>query len=77
MGEIKYAIEITMTISSKIQSKEGIYHIKWESNLVKEIQCATFKFFTLDMGTAMNRVNYLVEIHPRDYFSDIQIKNGI
>jgi hypothetical protein len=75
MSKIRYTVEITMSISSKIPNIDGIYHIKWEPNLVKEIQCSTFKFITLDMDTAMSKINYLVEIHPRDYFSSIQIKN--
>lgn len=70
-----YTLEVTMTISGKYPPKEGVYHLKWEPNLVKTIGCETFKFVTLDMATAMSRINYLVEMHPEDYFSKIEIKN--
>lgn len=75
-NKIIYPTEITMSISSKVQSINGRWHIKWEPNLVKEVEQATFKFMTLDLQTAMERINYMLSVHPRDYFSNITINNG-
>lgn len=66
--KIMYTVEVTIEVSPKVRPMEGVYHIKWEENLVKEIHCDTFKFSTLDLETAMNRVNYLVNIHPKITF---------
>tara|TARA_R110000850_G_scaffold241454_4_gene366021 strand:- start:296 stop:532 length:237 start_codon:yes stop_codon:yes gene_type:complete len=74
-NRIIYPTEVTISISSKVQSINGRWHIKWEQNLVKEVEQTTFKFTTLDLQTAMARINYMLSVHPKDYFSNITINN--
>ena len=68
-----YDVEVTIIVREA--PINGRWHIKWEPNIVKEIACPVFKFTASDMETAMNRINYLIEVHPEKYFTSIEINN--
>ena len=68
---------VTIDISSKIRCIEGKFHIKWEKGIIKVIQCSTFKFMTTDMITAIDKVKFLLDSHPKEYFSNISIKSNV
>ena len=73
--KLVYTTVVTVEIYAKPVDKK--WHVKWEPNIMKEINHSTFVFNTLDMETAMDKINYIVSVHPEKYFKSIIIKNGI
>jgi hypothetical protein len=69
-----HIITVTVEISSKYPPIDGVWHIKWEPNLVKAIHCKTIQFSCFDMETTIKKITYLVAMHPEEYFSEIKIK---
>jgi len=69
-----YYYKVTVELCPHVKPIDGVYHIKWEFGVIKAIQHSTFIFATLNMEKAMEKVNYLTENHPFDYFSSIEIK---
>jgi hypothetical protein len=69
-----YYYKVTVELCPHVKAIKGVFHIKWEKGMVKAIQCPTFIFAVTTMKQAMEKVKFLTDNHPEDYFSSINIQ---
>lgn len=67
---------VNVTISPNVRPIDFKYHIKWEENIIKEIESDKFTFYCLNMKIAVKKVSYLQSVHSNEYFSEIIIKSS-
>lgn len=68
-------ITVTMTIDfKKFKPINEIWDIKFERDIIQQINMPTFQFSSLSMNVAITKVSDLVSRHPENYFTEITIR---